>query len=288
MKDFDWRILTTLYNTKSLTKTAELLFTSQPNVTKRLKGMEQELSVQVVVRTAKGVTFTPQGEYLARRAAEILSLIDETKENVRGIADSPTGTIRLAAPNSFVRNELPAILQHYRQKPQIAFQLVTRLSDDIPRLVESGEIDVGFTHGDVADGLCKYRYLSEVLNIVSRNAITIDALPDLPQVDFVRSASTQRVIQAWWQRRFGVPQNVALQVNTGDICLEIVRKGIGFGFFFGTSYFKQEDDLCGLIAVDEDGIPVKRDTWLIYSKRNFERSVVRSFVDFILNEHKRL
>ena len=287
MKDFDWRILTTLYNTKSLTKTAESLFTSQPNVTKRLKSMEAELSVQVVVRTAKGVAFTPQGEYLAQRATEIVNLIDETKEHVRGVAGSPTGTIRLAAPNSFVRNELPSILHHYRQKPQITFQLVTRLSDDIPRLVESGESDVGFAHGEITDGLCKHRYLSEVLNVISRNAITIDALPGLPQVDFVRSASTQRMIQAWWQRRFGAPQNVALQVNTGDICLEIVRKGIGFGFFFGTSYFKQYDDLCGLIVTDEGGVPIKRDTWLIYSKRNFERTVVREFIDFILNEHKR-
>lgn len=286
MKDFDWRILATLYRTKSLTKTAELLFTSQPNVTKRLRGMECEFSAQIIVRTGKGISFTPQGEYLVARAAEILAMIDETKEKVHEIADNPVGTIRLAAPNSFVRNELPSILQSYRQKPQVTFQLVTRLSDDIPRLVESGEIDVGFAHGDFESGLCKHRYLSEVLNIVSHSKIAVEELPNLPQIDFVRSAGTQRMIQGWWQKKFDVPQNVALQVSTGDICLEIVRKGIGFAFFFGRSYLKPHDDLYGLIAADTGGTPVKRDTWLIYQQRSRDRALVKEFVEYIQNEHE--
>ena len=288
MKDFDWRILTALHNTRSLTKTAELLFTGQPNITKRLKGMEEELSVRIVVRTAKGIAFTPQGEYLAEQAAEILRLIDDTKEKVQEIEASPTGTIRLAAPNSFVRNELPSILQHYRQNPRVTFQLVTRHSDDIVRLVESGEIDVGFAHGEIGSNLRKQLYLSEFLNIVSRSKITVDELPNLPQIDFVRSGNTHRTIQAWWQKRFGVPQNVTLLVNTGDICMEIVRRGLGFGFFFGTSYFRQDEDLCGLIAAHPDGLPVRRDTWLLYTPRNSERTLVREFVKFIMTEHKRI
>ena len=167
MKDFDWRILASLHGTRSLTRTAEQLFTSQPNITKRLRSMEEELAIQIVVRSPRGVVFTPQGEYLVGRAVEILRMMDDVREKVHEVEDSPTGIIRLAAPNSFVRIELPSILEHYRQSPRITFQLVTRLSDDIPRLLESGEIDVGFAHGDADRKFPRYHYSSEVLNIVS-------------------------------------------------------------------------------------------------------------------------
>ncbi|MDR0552783.1 MAG: LysR family transcriptional regulator [Holosporales bacterium] len=285
MKDFDWQILTELYNTRSITKTAERLFTSQPNITKRLKCMESELGVQIVLRSQKGITFTHQGEYLVERAAEILRLIKDTKEKIHEIANISAGTLKLGAPNSFVRNELPSILQHYRERPQITFQLITRLSDDIPALVESGDIDVGFAHGDIDGVIVKHRYTSELLNIVSHNNITVDELPNLTQIDFTRSRSTQNLIKTWWQWRFGVPRNVALKVNTGDICLEIVREGIGFGLFFGTSYFNRYDELNSTLAIDRNGIPVKRDTWILYTKRGSKIAVVRDFVNFVVNEH---
>ncbi|WP_238933669.1 helix-turn-helix domain-containing protein [Brevibacillus choshinensis] len=70
MDDRDWQVLHILYNQKNITKTAQLLFITQPALTKRLMQIEEEFGVKIVNRGIKGVHFTPEGELLAKRAGQ--------------------------------------------------------------------------------------------------------------------------------------------------------------------------------------------------------------------------
>lgn len=60
-------------------KAAESLHLTQPNISRALKALEEELNAQLFVRTARGVEITEEGELLRMRAEEILSLVDKTK-----------------------------------------------------------------------------------------------------------------------------------------------------------------------------------------------------------------
>ena len=51
----DWQIIQTLAKEKNITVTAEKLFISQPALTYRIKRMEDELKIKLLVRTSKGV-----------------------------------------------------------------------------------------------------------------------------------------------------------------------------------------------------------------------------------------
>ena len=77
MKDSDWEILYRLYKTPNITKVANILYISQPSLTRRLKGIEEEFNIKIVSRTSKGVTFTPEGEYLAKKAENYMDFIKE-------------------------------------------------------------------------------------------------------------------------------------------------------------------------------------------------------------------
>ena len=79
MKDSDWEILYRLYKTPNITKVANMLYISQPSLTRRLKGIEEEFNIKIVSRTSKGVTFTPEGEYLAKKAENYMDFIKEIK-----------------------------------------------------------------------------------------------------------------------------------------------------------------------------------------------------------------
>ena len=48
MRDSDWKILEVLYEKRSITQTAELLYMTQPSVTKRIKAMEEEWQIEIV------------------------------------------------------------------------------------------------------------------------------------------------------------------------------------------------------------------------------------------------
>src|SRR5689334_23302202 len=82
MKDSDWQILYELYKTPNMTKVANLLYISQPSLSKRLQSMEEEFHVEIVKRTTKGLEFTKQGELLAKKAQEYMIFLQQLKKEL--------------------------------------------------------------------------------------------------------------------------------------------------------------------------------------------------------------
>ena len=72
IRQSDWMLLCSLYQYKSITKASEVLYMTQPAITKRLKQLESEFGIQIAQRNAKGLVFTSKGEYLAKYAQRML------------------------------------------------------------------------------------------------------------------------------------------------------------------------------------------------------------------------
>ena len=71
----------TIVNTKSITKTADILFLSQPTVSHRLKALEKELGFPLIVRKKgfKNVELTSKGSEFVSIAERYISLWKETQ-----------------------------------------------------------------------------------------------------------------------------------------------------------------------------------------------------------------
>ncbi|QWC00280.1 LysR family transcriptional regulator [Mycoplasmatota bacterium] len=63
--------------TKSISKAAENLFMSQPNLSRAIKDLESSLNIQIFERTSKGMNLTVKGEEFLYYAKKILSEVDE-------------------------------------------------------------------------------------------------------------------------------------------------------------------------------------------------------------------
>src|SRR4051812_18429961 len=89
----DWMVLQALYREKNITKAAQHLYISQPALTNRLQQLEKDFGVKIVNRGRRGVQFTPQGEYLAKSAHEMLLAMQKIRENVLNMEDNVAGTL---------------------------------------------------------------------------------------------------------------------------------------------------------------------------------------------------
>ena len=74
IKDSDWEILYKLYETPNMTKVADMLYISQPSLTKRVKNMEKEFGVKIINRTSKGKNLLQKGNTWRKRLRSIWSL----------------------------------------------------------------------------------------------------------------------------------------------------------------------------------------------------------------------
>ena len=62
--------------TKSISKAAENLYTGQPNLSRAIKELEENLGITIFRRTSKGITVTPEGEEFLQYAKPIISQVD--------------------------------------------------------------------------------------------------------------------------------------------------------------------------------------------------------------------
>lgn len=67
-------------NTKSISRAAENLYMGQPNLSRAIKELEENLKITIFNRTPKGINVTPEGEEFLQYAKRIINQVDEVEE----------------------------------------------------------------------------------------------------------------------------------------------------------------------------------------------------------------
>lgn len=149
MDEKDYELLVTLHKLKNITKTAQKLYLSQPSLTKRIQNIENELQCQLVVRSHKGIIFTPAGESLIPYATQILSSSRLMREQVASKQAEVCGTLRIGVPQNFAYYHLPALLRRYtNQYPKVNVQIEISQSRKVHQMLQQDEITIAIVRGE--------------------------------------------------------------------------------------------------------------------------------------------
>lgn len=137
-----YRIFYYVAQHKSFTKAAEALGNNQPNITRCMNNLEQDLGCKLFVRTNHGVSLTPEGQRLYSRAAVAFEQLRLGESEVRADCSLRTGSISIAASEAALHltllNRLDAF---HRRYPGIHLRIT---NDSTPRAMEGllrGQVD---------------------------------------------------------------------------------------------------------------------------------------------------
>ncbi|GKV67443.1 MULTISPECIES: LysR family transcriptional regulator [unclassified Sporosarcina] len=287
MNERDWLVLQTLYEEKNITKAAQRLYISQPALTNRLQVLEREFGVQIVNRGRRGIQFTPQGEYLAKSARDMLLRIQSIKENVINMEENLTGTLRLGVSTFFTDYMLPNLLKLFKdQYPDVEFKVTTNLSSQIAHLTYNQDVHIGIVKGDFSWKDEKHLLMEETICIASKEKIDMENLPNLPRIDYHTDALLKNSLDNWWTERFAQPPLVSIEVDKADTCKKMVMNGLGYAILPRLIL----DDVPELEKVDIytlDGKPIVRRTWMLYHKESLHLNIVKAFVQFLEEEFRK-
>ncbi|WP_301108765.1 LysR family transcriptional regulator [Sporosarcina sp.] len=284
MNERDWLILQILYEEKNITKTAHRLYISQPALTNRLQLLEKEFGVQIVNRGRRGIQFTPQGEYLARSAREMLLNIQTIKDHVINMGDQLTGTLRLGVSTFFTDYMLPDLLKSFKDRyPDVEFKVTTDLSSQIAHLIYNQDVHIGIVKGDFTWKDEKQLLLEETICIASKEKIAVEDLPYLPRVDYHTDSLLKSSIDNWWTEHFAQPPTVSIEVDKSDTCKKMVINGLGYAIL-PRMIVNDAPDLYKIDITKLNGDPIVRKTWMLYHKDSLHLNIVKAFVDFMEEE----
>jgi DNA-binding transcriptional LysR family regulator len=284
MKDQDWIIISKLHSEKNITKTADLVFMTQPTLTKRIQQIEQELGTVLVIRSSKGVVFTPEGEYVARKAEKIIRLFDEVKHHLSAINGGKKGVLKIGVPNSYCRLVLPHIIKEYNKLySNIRFDISTSLSHEILRMVENYDVNVGFVRGEFFTDLEQILVSIDQIHVVSRDPVSLEELPCLPQIDFPKEPTIVEATEKWWNEYYDDPPEIFMRVNHADTCRAMIIEGLGYGIFPDVGYTNNTDKLVTIPLIHKDGSKFVRKTKLVYHGEDLGNPLIKNFVEYIKN-----
>jgi len=108
----------------SFSAAGERLHLTQPAVSKRIAGLEQQLDVRLFDRLGREVSLTEAGRALLPRAYQILNVLDDTRRALTNLTGEVTGRLTLATSHHIGLHRLPSLLRAFTKAyPEVALDI---------------------------------------------------------------------------------------------------------------------------------------------------------------------
>lgn len=126
----------------NITRAAERLNMSQPPLSSQIKGLEEELGVQLFIRGKRHLTMTDAGALLYRRARQLLELSEQTQQEIRSM-EGLSGELNI----SLVEGRAPFLLARWiagfrSEFPQVGVHLWNGSGDEVMERLQRGLADL--------------------------------------------------------------------------------------------------------------------------------------------------
>lgn len=153
MSNNNLKLFCAVVKNKSITKTANKLFISQPAISKAIKNLEDELQIKLFYRDkGKGIYLTNAGEkifLLASQMEEIENKIYQTayiENNFLG------GTLRVASIPIITTVILSSVFKMFREQyPHVKIELVEGTASEVRQAVLEHRVDFGLSTSPFQD-----------------------------------------------------------------------------------------------------------------------------------------
>lgn len=127
----------------SFSKAAEVLYTTQSNVSKGIKALEEFVGDRLFVRQPTGITLTPQGKHVYKHASKILDDVGALKDFSKSAEEE---WIHIAtSPSSWVADRFVEFY-NLHEAEDLHWQVYTSSVKHIIRRIADYKDEVGFVH----------------------------------------------------------------------------------------------------------------------------------------------
>ena len=273
----------------NLTEVAQTLHTSQPGVSRQIRELEQELGIELFVRSGKRLTgLTEPGGHVLPIIERMLRESANLRTAGEEFAAQQSGTLSIAATHSQARYALPEAVQDFRSHfPDVRLHLHQGSPKQIAQMLLDGEADVGIATEALADypqllALPSYRWTHSVIapagHPVLAEPLTLQSLARFPLITYDNGFTGRTRIDAAFHRA-GVQADIALAAMDADVIKTYVSLGMGVGIVASVAYDAERDtalqavDAGGLFGVNETKLAVRRGTYL----RKYVYAFIESF-----------
>ena len=290
------RIFKAIVSEKNFTQAAEILFISQPSISKQIKTLESRLGILLLTRTGNKISLTEGGKVFLQYSERILALCEESCRALNDLKDGERGNLKVGASQTIGAYLMPRVLTLFAQSyPQITLSIDIDSTRIIAKKVADRIIDIAIVGGDIPTGLKKNLEIEdfvddELILIIpkshpfARKKKKKISREDLYHLNFITLNSNSTIHKfidnILIQNNIQTKQfNVVMELNSIEAIKTAVSLGLGAAFV-SSSAIEKEIELKTVEIIRIENIKITR-TLSIITNSDFNRS--KAF-DFFYNE----
>lgn len=127
----------------SFSRAAEMLGSNQPNVTKLMNKLEDQLDCKLMLRSNKGVRLTSEGETLFAHVDIACRQLRQAEQALSGSRALSSGTVRIGATETALHGILlPVLADFHRQYPGIRLMISNHSTPQAVTALKKGTVDL--------------------------------------------------------------------------------------------------------------------------------------------------
>lgn len=286
------RIFKAIASEKSFTQAAEILFVSQPSLSKQVKTLENHLGISLLNRTGNQIVLTEAGIVFLQYSERILALCEESCRALNDLKDGERGNLKVGASQTIGAYLIPRIVTLFAQSyPQINLHIDIDSTRIIAKKVANRSLDIALVGGDIPNNLKKNLEIEdfvqdELILIISKshpfakkkkkkiskndlyhlNFITLNSNSTIHK--FINNILIQNNIQT-------TQFNVIMELNSIEAIKTAVSLGLGAAFV-SSSAIEKELELKTIEIIPIENIKITR-TLSIITNPYLDRSKAFDF-----------
>lgn len=266
-----YKIFLYLYEEKSISKTASKLYVSQPAISYSLKELENSLGYTLFNRNSKGIEPTLEAKELYNYISTAFNILNDAEEHVKNLKNLNVGSIKIGVPSHIGVLVLTEYINKFKKEyPNVTFSIISKTMPEMVEMLETRKLDMimGILPINSEKKLNKVN-IKEVNNCFAYNKKLLKDVHINKELDLLKyplilpfSNTTSKNKLDDYMESKNVRLNSYIEVGTTEVALDLVKKGLGIGYFIMDSIQSQSNKEDYEIIVFDD-LPVA-DISLVY------------------------
>lgn len=284
-------------NNLSFSKASEILFISQPAISKHMKALEAFYKTTLFERKGNAIQLTRGGILLLNRLKEAKKIQNQLEFELSVLKNQlkAKGQLKLGASTTVALYIIPRILSAFHQKyPEVKISLLNRNTDTIVKALADQDIDIGIVEGKKKNSAILYEPFAtdEVVAVCSakspiarKRSLTVTEIKNYRVVLREQGSGTLAAIK-YNLEKHGVKLselNVNVRLAGTEALKNFLREDNCLGFLPKGSVLKELES-GDLVTIKIENFQIIRNFFFIQRHGTGNNDLNKTFIRFCKNE----
>ena len=235
-----------VYETKNISRAADILYISQPAVSHNIKELAKQLNIQLFYKKSNGMNTTSEADILYKYISSAFNSIWKGELTISDMAGLKTGVVKVGIPSYLTILFLSDIITDFRSKyPNVKIEIVSKPIPDLITMLQTQNIDIVIDSQPISPEktTTSIKYLKSYNHCFfttdkyySSKSFGIDNINNLPLIIPSQNSEEIKLLK---NSVVGLKINPVIEAWTTESMIKLVKEGNGVGYC-QEEYIKEE------------------------------------------------